>query len=411
MATKAVKYEPTRLGGFDLLRVSAAIAVVLLHAAVPYLIHPLPGLVWPVRDVPNGVAHWAGWSIELIIMPLFLLMAGYFAWSQLQRVGRQKFLRNRFLRLILPLVVLGIPLLIADLHIWVTGWVIEGVTTARKLRSFAFDYGEDEHLWGLGHLWFLQYAFLYCAALAILESKQRWVAQRPLLTTSVLACIGVVTLTVSPEVVFGFQHAYLPVPSKWAYCGTFFWGGAIIASAPALSNWTRDRVGWLLAAGSVATVIGVVLGGELIVAGKLVPSSVGGVDGWAMRLVAAVMAVLAGWLIPLGLLFLAQRVPLRSGPKLTYFAAASFWVYLIHHPIVGLSHITLKLHGGFLPAWGKMLVASGVGLVFSLLTFEVFVRRWPLAGLLGTPSHLRKQAVGSNTRTPAFEERPLKQAA
>ena len=51
-------------------------ALVALHAGVPYARHPMPGLIWPVSDSRSGVVDAIFWSIEVFIMPLFLVMAG-----------------------------------------------------------------------------------------------------------------------------------------------------------------------------------------------------------------------------------------------------------------------------------------------------------------------------------------------
>jgi peptidoglycan/LPS O-acetylase OafA/YrhL len=64
-------------------------------------------------------------------------------------------------------------------------------------------------------------------------------------------------------------------------------------------------------------------------------------------------------------------------------AAASFWIYLVHHPILGLVQLDLKwLVPGANPVAktaAAFLIASG----FSLLSYEGLVRRTALGRLLG----------------------------
>ena len=65
---------PKRLAGLDRVRALAALGVVLLHACVPYLRHPMPGLTWPIRDTTSATVDWLFWSIEVFIMPVFLIV-------------------------------------------------------------------------------------------------------------------------------------------------------------------------------------------------------------------------------------------------------------------------------------------------------------------------------------------------
>jgi len=152
-----------RLSPFEWLRAVAVFCVVMLHACVPYLTHAMQGLAWPVKDAPSSLINSLFWSIELFIMPLFLVMAGFFAVSLLRKRGHRDFVKHRASRLLLPLVVVGAVILPLDLYSWLLGWVVEGQIDFRKLRSLKFEAGQDQHLWGLSHLWFLQYLFLYCA--------------------------------------------------------------------------------------------------------------------------------------------------------------------------------------------------------------------------------------------------------
>lgn len=403
-----------RSGGMDLLRVAAAVLVVLLHAAVPYLEEPIAGLVWPVRERPSSVAHWVGWASLLVVMPIFLLLAGYFSAASLTRQSGGSFLRQRFGRLIVPLCYLGPPILAADLYIWLTGWVIEGRIAPRKLQSLTFGAGQDDGLWGLGHLWFLQYVFLYSMLLAAAvhlpgrnsahhepayrERSKRTISRGIALAMLWAASIGIACL--APAVVFGFQHAWLPVPSKWLFCGCFFAGGCILFQVTAWRpragrmpneslpaghhDWTRTWP-WLVAAGCLCVILSE-RWLEVALAADSYP--------WGFRLGIALLGASAGWCFALGLCFAALRWPFASGPRLRYLAAASFWVYLVHHPLVGLSHVALKAgFGEMLPPTAKYLLTATIGLLVPLLSFHIVARRRPLAGPLGIPASLRTMSV------------------
>ncbi len=416
MAIAKVSTHPLRAGGFDLLRVAAAIGVVVLHAAMPYLETPMPGLVWPVADMPSRIVNWLGWSIELVVMPIFLLLAGYFAALQLGRLGVEDFVANRFTRLVLPLLLLGPVILTVDLYIWLCGWLVEGQVTPRKIRSLKFTDGSDKNLWGLSHLWFLQYVFLYCLGLAALNPALRYVVDRQRrhwLLLGGLIISGGLTLLLRPEVVFGFQHAFLPVPSKWYFSATFFLGGVLLAVSPTTLERLQVHSERMLLLGMMAMVLGVLAGNNLMqqitAAGQEDFADV----SWTSRLLVASLAVTAGWLVALGLFFLALRYDWKSGPRLSYLAAASFWIYLIHHPLVALTHISLKVYLPSMWPTVKLSLATGISLAFSLLSFELLVRRWPLAQLLGTPTSLCKgsKRLHRDSSQEALAQQATKQAA
>ena len=425
-----------RLGGFDVVRVGAALGVVALHASAPYLAPRMPGLTWPVFDHPSAYANFLGWSIELFIMPLFLLMAGYFTPGILERRGDWGFVKNRFARLLVPLGVAMFLILPADLYVWLTGWLIEGRIAPRKLLSLKFDNGLDEGLWGLSHLWFLLYLFLYAigwlafvrlwqrfyggsasrreprnrvsyrASVRRIEAFFRW---QPRNQVCLLAVVGWIVLVGVPKVVFGFQHAFLPVPSKWLYSGTYFLGGVFLYQNAVLQSWcsTRWRAGVTL--GLLTNVCGVFLGCRMMAEDLAGESAVG------LRILATLFTVTSAWSLSLGLVGWALQYKRPASKLLRYLAAASFWVYLVHHPIIGLAHIQLKVMFPEWPSAMKMIAALTTAVVFSLLSFEFLVRRWPMSGLLATapefakphPQWLRRDGQDPAS-TLATEANPLK---
>ncbi len=375
-----------RYGGFDCIRCAAALAVVLLHAAAPYLQHPMPGLSWPVFDQVSPIVDWIGWPIELSIMPLFLMMAGYFAVPLRLRQSDGAFLKSRAYRLLVPLLVGMMLILPADFYIWMIGWIIEGRIEPVKMRSLKFEPGVADGLWGFGHLWFLHYLFLYCVVWILARHvgiAKLWgrLSQRVLIQLAILGAVGWVTLIAVPQVVFGFQHAFLPVPSKWIYNGTFFVGGIMLACQQTFSAWNQRYCRWTLFWACVFTIAGAAIGMRWL----------DGDHSWSLRITLAGVSTLAAWSMSLGLCGWAASRQWESPAVIRYLAAASLWVYMVHHPIVALSHVQLKVLMPDLMAIDKLFLSAINGVAFGLLTFEVFVRRQPFARWLGTPQSLVKK--------------------
>ncbi|GAA5507043.1 acyltransferase [Novipirellula caenicola] len=406
--TSRVPAKP-KLLGFDAVRGVAALAVVLLHACVPYLQNPMPGLVWSVRDSASPSVDWLFWGIEVFIMPLFLVLAGFFAWQTFSNRGSGPLVRSRAKRLLVPLAFAVCVILPMDLYTWVLGWVGEGIVEPVKLKSLKFDGVVDQDLWGLSHLWFLHYVFFYVvvvAAVARFDSLRNLcskIAERWPLALALLAGTGVVTLLVAPEVVWGFQHAYLPVLSKWVYSGTFFAAGMLIAKVDPSLVFFENRVTSMAIASVMLLLTAVSLGRWNLQYGDSLLAHSG----------LAVVTVLAAYSVTFLAIAVSRRINHLS-LTLQYLAAASFWIYLVHHPILGLVHIDLKQWMPATPPSVKMAAAFCIAVGLSLLTYEGLVRRTRLGRMLGmqwTPPTQTVEVLSMRRESVATESVPQRRAA
>ena len=410
--------KASRVAAWEWLRAGAALSVVMLHASAPYLWHPMPGLTWSVFDRPSHIVDVVGWGIELFIMPLFLVMAGYFALPLWQRLGSGGFLRHRARRLLGPLAFAIAVILPMDLYVFLLGWVVEGQIEPRKMRSLKFEAGIDTDLWGLSHLWFLQYLFLYCLVLAAVAVALRRTGivrtgrhisqpKQAALAAVGWAAVATLTLALHPEIVFGFQHSFLPVAPKWIYSGAFFAAGIWLAAHDdGLRRTMRDGWKWL-AVGIVSAVAALHLGLRHL---RLEAGDAEQSPQWLL----AIATVTAAWGITAGLIGVAARHLRATGPSVRYLASASFWTYLIHHPIVALLHIDVKvLIPGLLTPLKPLLVAA-IAMACCLLSFEGLVRRTWLGRLLGVRQDVvqRQQPKEADEKiTPAAASEARREAA
>lgn len=398
--------EPSRtpLRGLDAVRAAAVVAVVALHSGMPYLTHPMPGLAWSVRDSASPTVDFAFWSIELIVMPLFLIIAGFLAAETLARRGPMGLVKNRGKRLLIPLLFGMVVVLPMDLYTWVLGWVTEGLVSPVKLKSLKFDGVIDRDLWGLGHLWFLQYLFQYIVVLALGTMALERLGWRhrpspsPRVVLVALIGLSIAVLYVRPQVVWGFQHAFAPVPSKWLYHAAFFFAGVGIAVFdPA---WTRTRTiatrwaGPAIAMGIAAVVLG---RWHLSQSNQQINDALQ-IAGFANLTLAAMTATAAMSIAMLGIAFAVGHVQ-RLPRSVEYLAAASFWVYLVHHPVLGLVHIDLKYLLPGVPAALKAVAAGLIALSVSLLTYEGLVRRSTLGRWLGMTFEFSSDSASSGVTT------------
>lgn len=368
----------SRLYGFDALRAVAAVLVVMLHAAHAYIPQQMPGLIWPAHDArPSAIVDGVFWWIEGFIMPLFLFMSGYFAFGLLQRLSPVEFVRHRQRRIALPMLFGCIVILPLDLYAWVIGLALDGRVPWQKLRSLNFEPAISEHLWGLSHLWYLQYVFLYCLLLLAgwtllkrlrLTATSRSVMSRIALAT--LPALSAAILYIQPEVVIGFQHTFLPVPTKFAYSGMFFLAGAVLCGMPHLrEKLQRAAIPMLMVSVPLAVLMTRLTHDWFI-------------DGFDETTAIRYATTTAGfaWLTVAGLTGLFLRIDRPIGARVSYIAAASFWIYLLHHPTVGLLQGLFGLTS--LPALVKFCLVTGISLTICLVTYELLVKDTLLGQLL-----------------------------
>lgn len=389
---------PTKVDGLVTVRAVAALGVVLLHACVPYLQNPMPGLVWPVHDGSRFGVDCLFWGIEVVIMPVFLFVAGFLVWRSLHRSGPGKLIRSRARRLLLPLAFAMLVILPVEPFIWVLGFVTEGLVPVAKLKSLKIDGPLGEDFWGLSHLWFLPYLFLYVVVVAVGAMAVRrfrrvrlllnGVMKTPAFVPLALIAIAAWAVFVRPDVVWGFQHAFLPVPSKWIYSGCFFLGGVRLGS----QDWELRRLGHnarrLVPLALLLMAASVILGRWHLVQSPDHKTS-HAYAGAAL----AVLTAGAAWVATMAVMSVAVRM--RNGvPRwVEYVAGASFWIYLMHHPLMGLIHIDLKWLVPNLSPAIKAALSFGFVTVMCLVTYEAFIRQSRLGIWLGLSGETVKPAT------------------
>jgi hypothetical protein len=117
-------------------------------------------------------------------------------------------------------------------------------------------------------------------------------------------------------------------------------------------------------------------------------------------LAAAYAAV--SWLVSTGLVSRARSLKANALPRPVAFTAeASFWMYLVHHPLVGLTQLAM-LHSS-IPPLAKFALSLSVGIGLSLASYAVLVRGTWVGQLLNGQGLSRRQ-VQPLPETPAESE-------
>jgi peptidoglycan/LPS O-acetylase OafA/YrhL len=403
--------------GLDALRGLASLMVVVVHATMPYLLWPMPLLLWPTRDAhPCAVVDTISWSVQCCVMPTFFVLSGYFSAGLLARLSAAEFFRSRRQRLLVPLIFGIATILPFCFYIWLMGWVADGILPPHKLRTLKLTNELQEHTWGLAHLWYLEYLFVYSAALAAAAAWLRrrpggWLAAlcakarsaSPALAAGGLALSAAGVLWWDLAIVVGFQNTVAPVATKLIYFALYFsyglWLHEHLSAQRPQSGGRWNTLRWLSAAAVFALLLP-----------RIHLQQQGELAGIARVALAGLLAIYA-WLMADGLVRAAwhwrPQADSLTGRTLHYLAQASLWMYLAHLPIVGLLQIDLA--NVPLPAFAKFALVTLTAVGVELLFYQFCVRHtWIGALLEGRPA---SKSGGQRENAGPGETLPARRAA
>ncbi|MEU6700486.1 acyltransferase [Pseudonocardia sp. NPDC046786] len=352
-----------RLHGLDALRGGALVLGIILHSLMPFL----PAGTWVPDDRHSSVtADTAVTVIHLFRMVLFMMLAGYFGRMVLHRVGVRAYLRDRGVRILLPLVIFG-PVMLASV---VAIYLVDGAG-----QRIAED--DDQSPWFLllaspAHLWFLN-VLLQCVAVTVVI---RWLLIRGVGPTTVHTwCARAGNLLATP--VLGVLLAALP------YLGALLLQGHIEDGieepstvlpepVPLLVYLGAFVVGWCLQGGGTASTRVMRAWAWNLVAAMALSVAVLTVPDAVPLGIRAILVAVAGWTWALGLFGAGVRFVRRERAWIRYLADASYWMYLIHLPIVMVAGVLLA--DLTWPVLVKLVVVWTVCPVLLLGSYDLLVR-------------------------------------
>ena len=365
-----------RVHHMDNLRALAMLAGVVFHAALAYspLMHP----IWPLADAGRSIAVDAvAWFLHLFRMPLFFVVAGFFAALLVARRGMAGLFRNRAARVLLPLV-LFLPLVLISMH-WLTMQAVANVAHPSPalvwMRGWIEQHDSLPLLPGWAHLWFLFYLLLFtvltwvASSLGLRSLGQRIAALPPLALILLfpipltLALAGTTAPWPAPEFV---------LPSLWAmaFFGLYFALGYQLFQRHEILDRMRP---W-----SMLLLVGAVLGYALLFHST---------DGFALtrpktlqHAMHAALEAYAGLWMTLWCLLAGKRWLDKRNATMRWLADASYWTYLVHLPL--LFAIQYRLLDVPLHWMAKFAIAVLATFAVSFVSYRLVVRHTLMGRLL-----------------------------
>ena len=347
-----------RLHALDGVRAGALLLGVVLHATMSWFPGPQ---VWLVEDSDSSaVASATFFVIHMLRMLTFFLIAGFVARMSFERRGAASFFKDRLVRIGVPLVA-GWPILFIALM--AAGGLLQMAWNSLALATLP-----------LMHLWFLYLLVLFYALLALLHpllARLDRLARR-------LAHPGAIVVLAAPLCLCLYLHPYwmmwfgIPTPDRSlipylaalvGYGSAFLFGWLMARQPQVLAQWQRRWPLYLaLALGCTLTCIAQVGTTPL-----LMPAPQG-----AAKLVYAACYSLGAWSWALALIGLAQRYLDAHSPVRRYLADASYWIYLVHLPlVVWLQSLAARLQWSWAVELPLLLL---VAFALMLATYALFVR-------------------------------------
>ncbi len=373
-----------RFHALDAARAFALLLGVALHAAMSFFL-PIPA-----QDASHSNALAVTfYAIHVFRMSLFFALAGFFARLLLHRRGARGFVADRSRRILVPMIAGW--LLLAPPTIALVAWGV-----SRSFPDGAPQGVETPVGFPLIHLWFLYYlAIFYALALCVraglraldangvlrarLDAAIRFLLASRLAPLALASpAIAVLFFDASVPLWFGIptpEYGLAPKLSALAAFGTAFGFGWMLHRQVALLDLLQRQ--WLanlaLAVAFTATCLAIV--------GPTPDAAQVPLDGEsAMRLAYAACYGLAAWHWVLGLIGAAMRFCSGESAVRRTLADASYWVYLVHLPVVfGLQVLLMDVPLHWALKFPLIVIAT---LALTLASYRFLVRSSALGELL-----------------------------
>ncbi|XHR26756.1 MAG: acyltransferase family protein [Chthoniobacteraceae bacterium] len=354
--------KPIRFHGLDAARASAMLIGVFFHSAMAYKTRG----GWLLAEHSRSVVFDFFCSIiHGFRMPLFFLIAGFFSQMTFHRYGTILFLKKRLVRIGLPYLI-GCYTLVPLCNLLATH-IENGIW---RSPFVGWTWRDAMGLGNVFHLWFLRDLLIFYVGAIMLSAVGRIFTPRIQMLPSrwfarlIQTWWGPVVLGMPVLLLFAINGllSQTVFESKisvdfWTDA-SFFIGGWLLHQQPNLIDKLIERSN----ANFVATVFMTISGWAF---------AFGIENGSGIEVLLAVSKIYYAWYSTLFLIGIFSRYCNFHSSRVRYHVDASYWVYLVHLPIVfAMQNI---LVGFEFSAGVKFLMVSVVTMGACFLSYRLFV--------------------------------------
>jgi glucan biosynthesis protein C len=367
---------PERLHALDAVRGFALLLGIVFHATLSFL--PAPTRIWIIQDShPSMTLAVLFFAIHVFRMTTFFLVAGFFAHMSFHRRSAWGFVKDRLQRIAVPLLV-GWPIVFAAMVLvvfWAASFPNGGPVPGAP--------GWPPVLPGfpLTHLWFLYVLLEFYVAVLLLRGAMVWLDRGGRIRAGVDRVVGVVMRSpLAPAILAVPIGIALNLDPSWVgWLGVRTPDQSLVTNLQAVVGFgTAFGFGWLLHRQidlirilERRWLLNLVLAIGLIAA-SFVLASVPWPRPDAVRFAGATCYALAIWTTTFAVIGVALRFLSGFSATRRYIADASYWLYLIHLPIVMALQVAVFSLDWPWPAKFATILLVAVPVMF--VSYQVLVR-------------------------------------
>jgi glucans biosynthesis protein C len=375
--------EERRYFGFDALRGGMMMLGIVLHGVTFYLAAPPPTM--PITTDRNTsylmdlVFHY----IHSFRMPVFFVMAGFFASLLVVKRGLVATWKNRAARVLLPFLA-GLVVVLPATILFIVSFMVSvrfgthdlipSLADARAVGQEAIARHPEANKPSPLHLWFLYYLCYFYLLLPVLEFIGRRLAPlgarlgasagSPLSFVALVACtMAALWPYRGAQVHEGFLF-FVPHAPSLVYYGSFFALGYLLNASRAIEHLRLGRLRFYLAAGLASFPVAVYASH---IDHAIQPHATD------VHLFACLANAVCTWAWIHFFIAAALRLFDRPSPWALYVSQSSYWVFLAHMPVTAFAAWALATSDW--PAIFKFaLVVSFTSLV-CFLSYHYWIQR------------------------------------
>jgi len=387
IGTKAVQDNSIRYHGLDALRGMAMLLGIVLHAALPYM--PNVEAFWPADESSSHVINTIFQFIHIWRMPLFFILAGFFANLIISKKSWRSWWGNRFLRIALPIIVF-FPVMSLTLP-----WIFKYGKTGDFIFFYS-DVGQPFHLWFLWQLMIFVistaiFRLPYLLGVGVLKALNRiglgFIGNVFGESKSVLSSI---LFRSRFPIVFIILCSVINLPTQGELIvnpiasGLYFVIGYSLYGNASLFTFLKAHWRRYFLAGLVAFTLYMILESKNLVT-DIYSTDMKGDEylkaiSEPFTIIIVSIKIICGVLFSYAFIGLAEKRFGAYNPRLRFISDGAYWMYLIHLPIV--TFITFFMFNFHMPIEIKFLIAIVMTSIICLGTYKYFVRSTPIGILL-----------------------------
>jgi len=384
---------PVRLHALDAVRGFALLLGIIFHATLSFV--PAPAKIWIVEDNrPSTTLALLFFAIHVFRMTTFFLIAGLFAHMNFHRRGMKEFIRDRLKRIALPLVVAWPFVFVAILA--VGAWIARAASPGQLPAAPPWPTFPN---FPLTHLWFLYVLLEFYVAILVLRTVVAAVDSQGRLRSFVDRLVSLVLRSpAAPSVLALPVGAAFAAAPKW-----LMWFGVPTPDSSFITNpqaliafGTAFAFGWLLHRQMdlirilerrwvLNLLLSILMIAACLAIAGLTPTLRPISDRW-IAIAGAACYALAIWSATFAVIGIALRFLSGFSLARRYVADASYWLYLIHLPIIMALQVAVS---GLNWPW-PIKFAAILSIAFPLMfaSYQLFVRH----GFIGAVLNGRRMA-------------------